>query len=207
MQPVALLVIAKEPLAGRVKTRLTPPFSPAQAAQLAGAALSDTLATVAATPAPRRVLVFEGDASDWCPEGFEVVPQRQGEFGERLQGAFDDVGQPALLVGMDTPQLTCEHLRRAVQTLSRPDIDAVLGPTADGGYWCVGFKSAATGAFDGVPMSREDTYVHQHRRLRELGLRVGHQPLLRDVDTATDAHVVAAAAPTTRFARTLEALG
>jgi len=206
VQSVALLVIAKQPLAGRVKTRLTPPFSPAQAALLAGAALSDTLDAVGSAPAARRVLVFEGDASDWCPDGFEVVAQRPGEFGQRLQGAFEDVGQPALLVGMDTPQLTAGHLRGAVEMLSDPDIDAVLGPTEDGGYWCVGFKSAVAGAFDGVPMSREDTYVHQHRRLRELGLRVGHQPLLRDVDTATDAHVVAAAAPTTRFARTLEAI-
>lgn len=206
MQSVALLVIAKQPLAGRVKTRLTPPFTPSQAAQLAGAALRDTLEAVAATPAARRVLVFDGDSTEWRPDGFEVVRQRSGEFGERLQGAFDDVGQPALLVGMDTPQLTPARLREAIELLEQPQTDAVLGPTEDGGYWCVGFKSAAPGAFEGVPMSREDTYVHQHRRLRELGLRVGHQPLLRDVDTVADARAVAAAAPRTRFARLLEAL-
>ncbi|GAB2471058.1 hypothetical protein GCM10027162_78090 [Streptomyces incanus] len=69
-----LLVIAKEPRPGRVKTRLTPPFTPGQAAELAEAALADTLHAVAATPAARRVLVLDGAPGPWLPPGFDVVP-------------------------------------------------------------------------------------------------------------------------------------
>lgn len=177
-----------------------------QAASLAAAALRDTLEAVALTPAGRRVLVFEGNAEPWRPPGFDVIPQRGVEFGERLQAAFDDAGAPALLIGMDTPQLTPARLTDALAALSRAQTDAVLGPTEDGGYWCVGFQKPAKGAFSGVAMSSNETYLQQRRRLFELGLRVGDLPLLRDVDTIADARAVAAAAPQTRFARVLSAI-
>src|SRR5690242_13674278 len=81
---VTLLVIAKEPLPGRVKTRLTPPYSPREAAELAAAALGDTLEAVRATPARRRVLVLDGRPGPWLPAGFEVVPQVPGGLDVRL---------------------------------------------------------------------------------------------------------------------------
>ncbi len=68
-------MIAKEPVPGRVKTRLTPPFTPQEAARLAEAALADTLAAAAAAPVARRVLVLDGSPGPWVPPGFEVVPQ------------------------------------------------------------------------------------------------------------------------------------
>jgi rSAM/selenodomain-associated transferase 1 len=203
---VALLVIAKEPLPGRAKTRLTPPCTASQAAALAGASLLDTLDVVERTPAARKVLVFDGDARRWCRRGFELMPQRGAGLGERLAAAFADVGGAALLVGMDTPQLTPGLLCASMRALGRPDVDAVLGPTADGGYWSVGFGSRVSGAFDDVPMSAPSTCRRQRARLHVLGLRVDEQPLLRDVDTFKDAQAVAAAAPHTRFARALAAL-
>src|SRR5437764_2346559 len=102
MDPVALLVLAKEPLPGRAKTRLTPPYTPWQAAELAGASLLDTLDAVARTPAARRVLVFDGDGRRWRPPGFELIEQRGAGLAERLAAAFSEVDGPALLVGMDT---------------------------------------------------------------------------------------------------------
>jgi len=206
VQTPALLVLAKQPIAGRAKTRLTPPCTPQQAAKLADAALRDTLDAVAEVPVGRRVLVFEGDPGPWRPKGFEVVAQRGEGLGERLQAAFDDVGQPALLIGMDTPQVTPAQLGDAVRALADERVDSILGPTVDGGYWCVGFQRPVAGAFVGVPMSAPNTYIHQHERLAELGLRIGSQPLLRDVDTIDDAEAVAAQAPATRFARALEVI-
>lgn len=206
MQSVALLVIAKEPLPGHAKTRLSPPCSPAQAAQLAGAALQDTLGVVAATPAGRRVLVFEGDERRWRPRGFALLRQRGEGLGERLAAAFTDVGPPALLVGMDTPQLTPRLLTDVISALHEPDVDAVLGPTLDGGYWSVGLKAEAPRAFDRVPMSTSSTCQRQRERFGELGLRVHEPPLLRDVDTIEDARAVAGMAPQTRFAQAFAAL-
>jgi rSAM/selenodomain-associated transferase 1 len=207
MPQVALLVIAKQPLAGRVKTRLTPPLDPEQAAGLADAALRDTIDAVARTPAARRVLVFDGRADAWRRDGFDVVAQRGDDLGERLQSAFEDIDGPALLVGMDTPQLTPSLLHEAALAVADPRIDAVLGPTFDGGYWCVGFKGPIAGAFSGVTMSAHDTYSRQRQQFAKLRLRVDERPILRDFDTITDAHRVAAAAPHTRFAKALAAIG
>ena len=110
MRP-ALLVIAKAPAPGRVKTRLTPPCTPQEAAALAAAALDDTLAAAAKAQLPaRRVLVLEGEPGSWIPDAFEVIPQRGDGLGERLAAAFADADGPAFLVGMDTPQVTTSML-------------------------------------------------------------------------------------------------
>lgn len=206
MTSIALLVIAKEPLPGRAKTRLTPPCSADEAAVLAGAALADTIDVVARTPAARKVLVFEGDPRRWRRDDFELLPQRGEGLGERLAAAFQDIDAPALLVGMDTPQLTPDLLVDGMRALAQPDVDAVLGPTLDGGYWSVGFSSPVGGAFTGVPMSRNCTWLQQRARLGELGLRIHEQVSLRDVDTIEDARAVARDAPHTRFARAMATL-
>ncbi len=104
---------------------------------------------------------------------------------------------------MDTPQLTPRLLLDGMRALAEDEVDAVLGPAHDGGYWSVGFSKPVSGAFADVPMSSELTWIRQRARLAELGLRVHEQPLLRDVDTIEDAHAVASGAPHTRFARAL----
>ncbi|AZM92368.1 DUF2064 domain-containing protein [Streptomyces sp. W1SF4] len=193
----SLLVIAKAPVPGRVKTRLTPPFSPGQAAALAEAALADTLAAVAATPAGRHVLVLEGAPGRWLPPGFEVVPQSGGSLDERLAAAFAGCTGSALLIGMDTPQVTPAHLAPALEFDA---YDAWFGPAADGGFWALGLAAPDPALLLGVPMSAPDTGAVQYERLRAAGLRTGLLPRLRDVDTAADAAEVAALAPTGRFA-------
>lgn len=198
--------MAKAPVAGRAKTRLCPPLSPAQAATLAEAALADTLQAVAWTPAARRIVALDGAPGAWLPDGFELIAQRGATLGERLAGAVTDVGEPLLLLGMDTPQLTRAHLCRALERLDEPGADAVLGPTPDGGYWTIGLAAPDPRVFDGVPMSSSATAAAQRARLRELGLDVAKLTALRDVDTFDDAVAVAAAAPWTRFAATLELL-
>ena len=200
---MALLVIAKDPVPGAVKTRLTPPCSPAQAAVLAQAALLDTLDVIERTPADRKVLVLDGCADRWRRDGIEVIAQRGDGLGERLAAAFEDVPSPALLVGMDTPQLTPELLLDGIRALERADVDAVLGRALDGGYWSVGLQRATDPVFTGVLMSRGDTWRTQRRRMLELGLRVHEQPALRDVDTIEDARAVARQAPGSRFAGAL----
>ena len=199
----ALIVIAKAPRPGRVKTRLTPPCTPADAARLARAALQDTLEIVAAAPATRRVCVLDGKAGPWLPAGFEVLPQRGDGLDERLANAFADVGGPALLVGMDTPQLTVALLAAAAERLSRPDVDAVLGAAPDGGWWGLGLRRPDPSLLLGVPMSTGATCARQRARLLGRGLRIQELQELRDVDDIDDARAVARLAPAGRFARTL----
>ncbi|MGW4913475.1 TIGR04282 family arsenosugar biosynthesis glycosyltransferase [Streptomyces sp. NPDC004270] len=193
-----LLVIAKEPRPGRVKTRLTPPFTPEQAAALAEASLVDTLRAVAGTPATRRVLVLDGNPGPWLPPGFDVVPQCAGGLDARLADAFAHCSGPALLIGMDTPQVT-----PALLTVDFADRDAYFGPAEDGGFWALGLADPDPALLRGVPMSTAETGAVQRRRLVAAGLRVKDLPRLRDVDTAADAVAVAALAPHGRFAARL----
>jgi rSAM/selenodomain-associated transferase 1 len=206
---VTLAVIAKAPVAGRVKTRLCPPCTPRQAAELAEAALRDTLAAMAdaarlADRAVARAIVLDGAPGTWV-DGEQVVAQRGGGLDERLAAAFADLGGgPALIVGMDTPQLTGAVLARALTALD--DHDAVLGPATDGGYWGIGLRRADARALVGVPMSAEHTLAAQRVRLGKLGLTVADATTLVDVDTIEDAAVVAARAPGTAFARAFAGL-
>lgn len=190
-----LLIIAKQPVPGLVKTRLVPPCTHEQAAALAAAALADTLHTMLRVPARRRVLVLEGEPGPWLPSGFEVVRQCGGPLDERLASAFAAVSGPALLIGMDTPQVTPGLL-----TVDWQATDAWFGPAADGGFWALGLRVPDPALLRGVPMSTPRTGAVQRARLITAGLRVADLPQLRDVDTAADAVAVARQAPRSRFA-------
>jgi rSAM/selenodomain-associated transferase 1 len=188
---------------GRVKTRLCPPCTHEQAAQLAEAALVDTLTAVTATPTARSVLVLDGAPGPWLPTGFEVLPQRGDGLDERLANAFADVGEAAFLVGMDTPQITPAQLAASYRELFDESVDAVLGPALDGGWWGIGLREPNPNVFLGVPMSTPHTYTAQLARLRCLGLRTRALPTARDVDRMEDAIAVAREAPHSRFGAAL----
>jgi rSAM/selenodomain-associated transferase 1 len=196
------IVIAKEPVPGRVKTRLCPPCSPDEAATIAEASLADTFAAVATAGFDEVVAVLDGRPGSWLPRGIRVVPQRGAGLDARLAAAFDDAGVPALLVGMDTPQLTPADLADAAAVLDVTD--AVLGPAVDGGWWAIGLRRADADVFSGVPMSSPATGTEQLARLHLLGLRVEMLPTFRDVDTIADARAVARLAPGGRFAAAVE---
>jgi uncharacterized protein len=203
---VALVVIAKAPRPGRSKTRLCPPCTPTEAAALAAAALDDTLAAVSAAPARRRLLALDGELPG-VPDRFEVVAQRGHGLGQRLGNALAAAGGPALVVGMDTPQLTPGAIAEAAERLCSGDAGAVLGPALDGGYWTIGMREPDPAAFDGVPMSSDRTCEVQLRRLGQLGLRVGVLRWMRDVDTIEDAHAVARECPGSAFAAAMARQG
>ncbi|SDU78036.1 TIGR04282 family arsenosugar biosynthesis glycosyltransferase [Jiangella alkaliphila] len=204
MTPTHVLVVAKEPVPGRVKTRLCPPLDPAEAARVAEAALADTLDAVARCGADRRILALDGRPGPWLPPGFEVVPQVRGPLGVRLAAAWRYAGGPGVQLGMDTPQVTPSLLDEALGLLS--DGRALLGPAEDGGWWALGLARWRRGVFDGVPMSTAHTGAWQAERLRSLGLTVTPLPVLRDLDTAADAVAVAQAAPESRTAAVVRSL-
>jgi glycosyltransferase A (GT-A) superfamily protein (DUF2064 family) len=206
-----LVVMAKSPLPGRVKTRLCPPYTLEESATLAAAALADTLAAVAATPASARTLALDGPIGPWLHSSFSVMPQRGDGLDQRLAAAFSDAQRhsdlPVLLVGMDTPQVTAELLTRCGAPLLLADgPDAVLGMAADGGWWALGLRRADSSLLHGVPMSTAGTGAAQLERLRSAGLTVELLPELVDVDDSATADEVAWAAPGSQFSRALGAL-
>jgi rSAM/selenodomain-associated transferase 1 len=198
-----VLVLAKEPVPGRVKTRLCPPCTPAEAATIAAAAITDTVAAVVATTRTRPVLVLDGAVGPWLPVPIDVVAQGGGGLGDRLDAAFTHAAGPAVLVGMDTPQVPTARIDDALARLDRPEVDAVLGLTTDGGWWIIGFAVPTPGAFDGVEMSVATTGAQQRSRLDALGLRTELVGPETDIDTFADALAVADAHPHLRCAHAI----
>ncbi|TWH68719.1 hypothetical protein JD77_03717 [Micromonospora olivasterospora] len=146
-----LLVLAKAPVPGRVKTRLCPPVRPAEAAEVAAAALLDTLDAARAAPDVVPVLALAGRLAGAVRgaelraalAGWRVLPQRGAGLAERLAHAHADAaaafpGRPVLQIGMDTPQVGPAELAAASARLAT--VDAVLGPAADGGWWALGLR-------------------------------------------------------------------
>lgn len=215
MSPTALLVVAKAPVPGLVKTRLCPPATHSEAARIAAASLLDTVDAVRRTPGVRPVVALAGDlAAATCSaelrralRGWTVLGQRGEDFPARLAAAHADTaaahpGLSIVQIGMDTPQVTPELLAEACQVLD--SADAALGFAEDGGWWVAGFRSAADARLlRGVPTSRADTGARTLAALRAAGLRVAPLPRLTDVDTVEDALRVADSLPRSRFAASL----
>jgi glycosyltransferase A (GT-A) superfamily protein (DUF2064 family) len=222
-----LIVMAKAPVPGRAKTRLCPPATPGQAADLAAAALLDTLDAAARLsaggPAHRDVGVVVALAGSLLRaaratelraalRGLPVLRQRGTGLGARIAAAHADVanlspGRPTLQIGMDTPQVVPALLADATARLLGRGVDAVLGPAADGGWWALGLRDPRrAAAIAEVPTSQGDTGERTLAALRRVGLRVAVLPELTDVDTAEDAATVAGQAAGTRFAAAVAAL-
>jgi glycosyltransferase A (GT-A) superfamily protein (DUF2064 family) len=210
-----VIVLAKSPVPGRVKTRLCPPATPRQAADLAAAALADTLAAARDVRSAAVVVALDGvpDAALCAAlDGTTVFAQRGGPLGERIAAAHADVvrlfpGACTVQIGMDTPQLdpaVLDHCLDAVACPGGPD--ALLGPAADGGWWALGLRNPRhADLIRHVPTSRADTGVRTRAALAAAGLSVAALPQLTDVDTMVDAHAVAQTVPGSRFAAALSA--
>ncbi|WP_086819386.1 DUF2064 domain-containing protein [Allokutzneria sp. NRRL B-24872] len=211
----ALLVVAKAPVPGLAKTRLCPPATPDQAADIAAAALLDTLDAVLRTPNTTPYIAFTGDLQRAC-RGEEIaaifkdcdVFEQQGEsFSDRLANAHAEVarrapGKPVVQIGMDTPQVTPSLLAKCF-----PSNDATIGRAHDGGWWALGLRDPNHAeVLRAVPMSQYDTGVLTMKALWDKGLDIASLPVLSDVDTMADALAVADATPRSRFARAVEAL-
>lgn len=215
----SVLVMAKAPVAGQAKTRLAGVVGDEGAADLAAAALLDTLeAAATAFPPGRRVLALAGDLDRGCRREalreaaaqWLVVGQSGLTFGERLvdghRQAHRLAGGPVVQIGMDTPQVGAALLRGLPGRAHRSG-GPVLGFAVDGGWWVlVTTHPSQAAVLAGVPMSRPDT-----GRLTAAALAADGNPatatvVLQDVDLPDDARAVAALAPQTRFAETWRGL-
>jgi glycosyltransferase A (GT-A) superfamily protein (DUF2064 family) len=215
--PVTLLVVAKAPQPGLAKTRLAATVGERVAADIAAAALLDTLDAVAAAPVVSRVVALTGELDAGAAaaeirrrlESFTVIGQRGDDFADRLANAHADAahGLPVLQIGMDTPQVSAELLTACARRLLQSP--AVLGPADDGGWWVLGVQNPAMAeCLRAVPMSQPDTGAITSKALRDNGIEVFEVERLADFDVVDDiAAVRQACGPDSRFARVTRAAG
>ena len=202
-----VLVVAKAPVPGLAKTRVAKTVGLELAAELAAAALLDTLGAVGSTGWPVVIAVTgdlgvaaRGEEIRAAIAPFTVIEQRGKGLSERLAAAHADAdaGFGIVQVGMDTPQLSAVDLWAAGEALDNHD--AVVGPAIDGGWWLLALRSAIhANVLTTVPMSRPDTGRLTVQALTEAGADVGTVPPLSDVDHWEDALALAADYPNLRM--------
>lgn len=195
----ALVIFAKAPIAGEVKTRLCPPLTPDEAATLHGSFVLDMLERTKLAVvklqipfhrylacAPSSELVF-----------FKIMEERQAvrlldqtgeDLGQRMHRTFADLFakgyQHVIIVGTDVPTLPLSVYHEALTILGRSDV--VLGPALDGGYYLIGLKQPAEQLFAGVPWSTDQVLAVTQQKAKALGLSVELTTAWRDVDTIAD---------------------
>ena len=191
---VGLAIMAKAPRVGAVKTRLCPPLRAPEAAELARCFLLDTVDRVRMVAGARPIMAYapvEAQAlfEDAAP-GFALIAQRGGDLGERQLHLIEDVlglgFQAALMIGTDSPTLPRECLDEAVSLVMARDVDLVLGPTEDGGYYLIGMRAPYPALFEYMPWSTPAVLGRTLERAQRLGLRVACLPTWFDVDTGAE---------------------
>ena len=197
----ALALMTKAPRAGNVKTRLVPPLTNEEAAQLNRCFLQDTGAAISVCcggltgansgPIARGVAVYtpvgaESDYVDILPADFSLLPQRGENFGERLFFAAEDLFKcgfdSVCLIDSDSPTIPAENFAKAMELLSLPGDHIVLGPCDDGGYYLIGLKQLHQGVFEQIDWSTERVLEQTIRRATQIGVGVHELPRGSDVD-------------------------
>jgi uncharacterized protein len=190
----ALAVMTKAPQAGRVKTRLVPPLTPEEAAELNRSFLRDTAAAMsnaAGKGTASGIAVYtpigaESVYTGILPAGFSLLPQRGDKFGERLYFAVEDLFRcgfdSVCLIDSDSPTVPAENFAEAVELLSTSEDRVVLGPSDDGGYYLIGVNKPDRHLFEQVDWSTERVLNQTIQRATEIGLEVKLLPTGYDVD-------------------------
>jgi rSAM/selenodomain-associated transferase 1 len=191
----AVAVMAKVPGALPVKSRLHGALTAERATALYRCFLLDRLDALGRVPGIAPVIAFApahaaAGMAALAPSGFHLVPQRDGDLGERLTALLDGLlaaGHPgAIAMDSDSPTLPMAYVARAAAELAGGAADVVLGPCDDGGYYLVGVRVPRPSLFDGIPWSTDGVLAATLARARALGLRVSVLPAWFDVDTEGD---------------------
>ncbi len=195
----ALVIYAKAPIPGHVKTRLCPPLTPDEAATLHGTFVQDTLerSKVAATKLKLAFDRFLACAPSSTHVFFKIMQERQevelinqvgDDLGARMNQSFQTMfamGYPrVLIIGTDVPSLPLDHYNQALALLESNDL--VLGPALDGGFYLIGLKQAAPELFNDIPWSTKQVFALTQEKAARLGLKTALIPSWRDIDTIDD---------------------
>ena len=185
----SLVIFGREPIPGRVKTRLARDIGAERAAAVYAMMLERTLVEAMATGIPVVLSLAEDLTGCWLPpDGPRVEVQADGDLGRRMLEAFRlrfaEGADRVLLIGSDCPGATRVHLLKAFEILS--GVAVVLGPAEDGGYWAIGQRAPGVDCFSGVPWSSPGTLPATREKLRSGDVRWAETVTLADVDTAED---------------------
>ncbi len=193
---VALVLFCKTPAPGRSKTRLSPPLTPQQCAELSACFIGDAAASLAAAAAAHGASLHgsfspddSGDAlRPLLPEGFRIMPQGGGDLGARMQRCIDallaDGHRGVVLTGADAPTLPLAHIRHAIGHVDSGEDRLVLNPSMDGGYMLIGMTRPHPELFAGMPWSTGDVARLTLERAAQAGTPVEVLPRWYDVDDA-----------------------
>jgi len=202
-QACAVAIMAKASVAGAVKTRLVPPLTPEEAAELNTCCLADVAANIAAAAVRAPIKGFvayhplgaERFFEDLLPDGFELLPPKEPTLGRSLVHAARDLlaaGYGSVcLVNADSPTLPTGLLVETVRRLQEPGDRVVLGPAADGGYYLIGLKRFHQRLFEAIDWSTERVYRQTIMRAEEIGLAVAALAEWYDVDDEATLAVLA----------------
>jgi hypothetical protein len=193
----ALLIFAKQPLPGKVKTRLSPPLLPEEAAELYLCMLGDVLARAASIPDVEKYLFYDG--GDEVLEYFRgrcsamtCIPQRGKDLGKRMENALREVfslgSGAAVIIGTDSPDLPLAFMASAFARLEQSENGVVVGPSEDGGYYLLGMTRLHRRLFRNIPWSSAQVMEETLKRAADAEIAVSLLPLWRDVDIAADLH-------------------
>ena len=191
---IALCIMVKAPEPGRVKTRLCPPLSPDDAAELYRCFLLDKIAQARGVAGAERVLAYAPAQAAAVFEplapGFTLLAQRGIDLTERLVAVCDELFRngcdAAIVIDSDTPTLPTERLERAVAVMKEGGYDLVLGPSEDGGYYLIGLRRPHPELFEGMRWSTPTVLKETLRRAHALGLSSTNLSAWYDVDTPAD---------------------
>lgn len=214
-QKTAIAVMFKLPVPGRVKTRLVPPLTEAQAAELHGCMVVDTFSRVSDVDGVELYAAVAGHGGDlppgFIPAGVEVIPQRGGDLGERIINVFSDVfsrgHSQVIVIGSDSPDLPDGYVEEALSALGGPDTDMVLGPASDGGYVLVGMNEPRSEPFTGISWGTATVTNETLERAESAGISVGLMSEWRDIDTPEDLRLLEGNERAPRSAEYLSSLG
>ena len=195
MTTVAIAIMCKTPEPGRSKTRLSPPLRPEECAAISSCFIRDLSSTVAGLAAEGAVTGYavytpvgsEPELRQLLPPSFRLLPQIDGDFGERLLRGTQDLlaagHRGAILVNSDSPTLPRRILREAAEAVVAGD-NVVLSPAHDGGYTLIGLSQPHRKFFENIPWSTSEVFALTVQRAVEIGVPVLTVPGWYDVDDA-----------------------
>jgi len=204
----ALALMTKAPRAGEVKTRLVPPLTNEEAAQLNRCFLQDTAGEISVCcsgltepdsgeSSARGIAVYtpvgaESDYADILPDDFSLLLQRGKNVGERLYSAAEDLFKSGFnavcLIDSDSPKIPAETFTKAIEVLSLPGDRIVLGPCDDGGYYLIGLKRLHQEIFERIDWSTERVLEQSRQRATQLCVELYELPRGFDVDDRATLH-------------------